>query len=314
MLRIYGGVEMLNRGVKFLTWVGRPPTKPKSEADLVVEAKQDQEPTLNSAFSACFGLALWRRYWRHLQAERDPRNQEVVLFMLFWGPAWEGLALATACIVGFLYLNLLNSGIVTADNIIVSVTCGLTIGACAIWYRANVKMYNRVYADLYITRNPDAREPWQAEQKMTAKAVRLAFKDRMDSVFYGSYASGYIRLETQEDISEWTAMKQVIESRTVTQELGEAPLVDGHSRMTEFEQSGLEIHNDRKRSLGEQLAQNFGFIAGVIFAVVGFYCLVQMQDGELLGRPDVEERHALIDRLEAERQSREAALLEEAAR
>ena len=269
---------------------------------LVAEAQEDLEPTLNSVYSAAFQpAAIWRRYRRHLEAERDSRPPWMILAMLSWGPTWEGLPVAIGCIIGFLFIG---------SETAVAIMTGLCIGAGVTWGRACTKMYSRVYADLYITRNPDAYEPWQSEQKMWGRAVRLAFKNRMNEVFYGSYAHGYIRLETNVDISEMTSMRQLFTERIGQQQLVEAPLLDSHARMRMTEANGLAIHNTKKKSLADQLAQNFGFIAGVICLLIASYCMLQMQDGELLGRPDVQDRQELIQRMEQEKAAREAALQE----
>ena len=277
-----------------------PPPAPRPEADLVAEAQADLNPTLNSVMGACFApAAILRRYQRHLEAERDSRPKWVVFGMLFWGPAWEGILVAVACIIGFAVIG---------SELTVCILSGLLIGAGATWLRACRKMYNRVYADLYCSRNPDSYAPWQSEQILRGKVMRLAFKDRLNTVFYGSYASGYIRLETNEDVSEFSTMTELYQQRAGQQQLAEAALLDSHARMRVTEANGLTIHNTRKRSLGEQLAQNFGFITGVICLVIAAYCLLQMQDGEMLGRPDVKERQATIERLEQERMARDDAL------
>lgn len=313
LVRLYTGVELLRWWQsRTRAFGGSPafgPPVPKGwkwpereEAVLVAEAKADLRPTTNSAFGATYQVfpsPLWRRYLRHLEAERDGRPVPLVLFMLFWGPFWEGLPVGIGSIMGLNYIG---------SETPVAIMTGLLIGVLLTWYRACRKMHLKVYADLYITRNPDAYTPWQSEQKMTAMAVRLAFKDRMNTVFYGSYATGYIRLETNDDISEFTTFAQVIEARVGMQQLEEAPLNDSYSRMTVTEANGLGIHQTRKKGFGEQLAQNFGFIACVVFVLIGAYCLLQMQDGELLGRPDVKERQATIERMEQERAARDEAL------
>ena len=284
----------------------RPPKgfrlPPRDEAVLVAEGQADLEPTLNSSFSACFNPpAIWRRYRRHLEADRDARPGWMIMGMLMWGPFWEGLPTGIAAILGF---------VVIGSEIPVAIMTGLCIGVGVVWYRACVKMYPRVYADLYVTRNPDAYSPWQSEQKLWGKAVRLCFRDRMNTVFYGSYARGYIRLETNEDISEFTSMEQLFRIRSGQQQLVEAPLLDSHARMRMTEANGLAIHSTRKKSLADQLAQNFGFVIGVICLVIAAYCLLQMQDGEMLGRPDVAERQGVIERMEQEKAAREEALRE----
>ncbi len=279
----------------------KEPEPVKSQEELIAEARDDASPTLNSPEGAAFRPpVIWRRYRRHRRANGDTISLWVHLPLTFWPAAACGLLTA-----GFLGASFLFVG----SPIVSSVPSSLMIGGIVTWYVAARKMWQRVYGVLYISQNPDPLRPWQSAQFMRMHLPRLIFKGRQNEVFYGSYERGYMRVETSEvDLTQVTHQSAFYDMSPGIRQMAEGPLVDGHSRMRSIEGNGLAIHKARSKSITEKLAANWGFIVGVIFICITAYCLLQMQDGELLARPDVAEHR---EQVEIQRQQEQALFHEQ---
>ena len=278
----------------------RPEPQIKAQAELIAEAKADTVPTLNSPIAAAFKpSAIWRRYSRHQLADGESMPLWVSVPKTFW-PAGVAGILAAALLLGiFLFIG---------SNLITSTPSALIIGGVVGWYMAVGKMWSRAYGTLHISQNPDSMRPWQSTQFMRLNLPRLIFKERQNEVFYGSYEKGYMRVETTDiDLTTVTEQRTFYDMSPGVRQMSEGPLVDGHSRMRSTEGNGLAIHKTKSKSISERLSENWGFIVGVIFIVIAAYCLLQMQEGELLGRPDVAEYQ---EQVELQRQ-REAASAQE---
>lgn len=272
----------------------RPPTpKPaiKTEAEIIADAKADVVPTLNRPLSAVlWPEAIWRRYRRHELANGKVITIPGLLLQRCWLPYLAGVLVFGLFTAMFLFAG---------SPIVTSAPTGAIMGIGLIWYMVIAKLWNTVYGTLYISYNSDQLRPWQSYQFMRLHVARLIFKDRQSEVFYGSYEKGYMRIETSaQELTGITEQRTFYAMSPGVRQMPEGPLVDSHSRMRSTEANALAIHQTKNKSISQHLAENFGFIIGAIFIVIGAYCLLQMQDGELLGRPDVED-HRL--HLEAQR-------------
>ena len=272
---------------------------------MIREAQADLTPTLNDKIGAALQYkAVIRRYRRHRKAFHDARPEWFVWFMLFWWPLWIGFFLA-------LFVALPTSLFVEATNaypdaktiFYVNVSfAGIALWAAIAWFMVAGKMWDAAYNEGYLSQHADSSKSWHAEECMKLWMNNVAMLPHQSRAMYGSLEKGYYRMYTSEPILTFLSQKKIFQQRPATMQADLSPIKDSNTKMRKTEANAHKLAAQNQKSMGDILKANIGVLIGVVCIIFTFFCVLQMSDGVMLMRPDVDDHREAVAAEEQRRQ------------
>lgn len=248
----------------------------KTLPELVAAAQQDDRPLLPSWTAAIDQpSALTRRYRRHFAADNAQGWTIWQKPALFGLGAGIGGYLATMFLVGIMYPGY-------AGHLL-----GAIVGPAAGWIVAVKVMWEAIHSLVTITDGADPRRPWRATYIMDLWAPTLGFRLRPE-VHFGDGDRPAIRLFVPKGLEKLDDIKPIYAYRAAHRHTELSVLEDTYERLTGEAGNGLTLKATEKKDKYSLLKESWGKITLGICIAIAAYCIVQMNDGVLIGRPDVE--------------------------
>ena len=248
----------------------------KTLPELVADTQQDDRPQLlNWPAAIDQPAALLRRYRRHCAADNAQG------WAIWQKPALFGLAagaagyLVTMFLVGILYPGYFGH------------LLGAIVGPLAGWIMAVKVMWEAIHSMVTITDGADPRRPWRATYIMDLWAPTLGFRLRPE-VHFGDGDRPAIRLFVPKGLEHLDYIQPIYGYRAAHRHTELSVLEDTYERLTGEAGNGLTLKATEKKDKYSLLKESWGKITLGICIAIAAYCIVQMNDGVLIGRPDVE--------------------------
>ena len=249
----------------------------KGLPELVAEAQADDMPELMTwAAAVDKPAALLRRYRRHWEAD-NARG-----WAIWQKPALFGIGAGAAVFI----LTLIGFGIIS-DSAMMGPLLGLLLGLPAGWALAVKVMWEEIHSPVTITDGNDAKRPWHATYIMHLFLPSLGFRLRPETQF-GQGDRPAIRLFVQSGLERLDNTREIYHYRPAYRHMEFSVLEDTYERLKGEAGNGLELKRTEKEDKCSFLKEMWGRITLGVCIAIAAYCIIQMSDGMLIGRPDVE--------------------------